>query len=164
MADEKGQSVLRLQGYSYWVDHTTGKPIQVCVAPDRTKDGAVMFGYAFDSQPTPDRVDKSALPCRHPQSFYFSGFPMAPANAPIVSQNYISFAMIRPDPKTTWDQVNKLDPRLFQRVSCSIRHPAPWPYKMQAGHPLGVTSVNEDAWLPNADASACRGCAPRRSR
>jgi hypothetical protein len=53
MADEKGQSVLRLQGYSFWVDHTTGKPIQVGVTPDRTKDGAVMFGYAFDRQPTP---------------------------------------------------------------------------------------------------------------
>lgn len=67
--------------------------------------------HANDSQPTPDRVDKSAPPYRHPQSFYFSGFPMAPANAPIVSQNYTNFAMIKPDPKTTWDQVNKLDPK-----------------------------------------------------
>ena len=70
-----------------------------------------MFGYAFDSQPTPDRVDGYAPPYRHPQSFYFSGFPAAPANAPIVSQNYTDFAMIKPDPKTTWDQVNKLDPK-----------------------------------------------------
>ena len=70
-----------------------------------------MFGYAFDSRPTPDRVDRSAAPYRHPQSFYFSGFPKPPANAPIVSQNYTNFAMIKPDPKTTWDQVNKLDPK-----------------------------------------------------
>jgi hypothetical protein len=101
----------RVQGYSFWVSHADGKPIQVGVDPDRTKDMAIMFGYAFDSQPTPDRVDKSAPPYRHPQSFYFSGFPMPPANAPIVSQNYTDFAMIKPDPKTTWNQVNKLDPK-----------------------------------------------------
>ena len=68
----------RVRGYSFWVDHATGKPIQVGVSPDRTKDQAVMFGYAFNSKPTPDRVDRSAKPYRHPQSFYFSGFPMAP--------------------------------------------------------------------------------------
>jgi hypothetical protein len=104
----------RVQGYSFWVDHTSGKPIQVGVSPDRTKDMAVMFGYAFDREPTPDRVDKSAPPYRHPQSFYFSGFPPPPANAPIVSQNYTDFAMIKPDPKKTWDQVNKLDPKTLQ--------------------------------------------------
>jgi hypothetical protein len=63
------------------------------------------------SKATPDRVDKSAKPYRHPQSFYFSGYPLAPANAPMISQNYINFAMIRPDPRTTWDLVSKLDPR-----------------------------------------------------
>jgi hypothetical protein len=42
----------RVQGYSYWVDHTSGKPIQVGVIPDRTKEQAIMFGYAFDSKPT----------------------------------------------------------------------------------------------------------------
>jgi hypothetical protein len=111
----------RVQGYSFWVDHTTGKPIQVGVSPDRTKDGAAMFGYAFDSQPTPDRVDKSAPPYRHPQSFYFSGFPMAPANAPIVSQNYTNFAMIKPNPKMTWDQVNKLDSKTLP--PCQLFNP-----------------------------------------
>jgi hypothetical protein len=80
-----------------------------------------MFGYAFDSQPTPDRVDKSAPPYRHPQSFYFSGYPLPPANAPIVSQNYTNFAMIRPDPKTTWDLVNKLDPKTLP--ACQLFNP-----------------------------------------
>jgi hypothetical protein len=101
----------RVQGYSFWIGRADGKPMQVGVSPDRTKDQAIMFGYAFDSEPTPDRVDKSAKPYRHPQSFYFSGFPIAPADAPIVSQNYTNFAMIRPDPKTTWNLVNKLDPK-----------------------------------------------------
>jgi hypothetical protein len=110
-ADDSARLHNRVQGYSFWVDHASGKPIQVGVSPDRTKDQAIMFGYAFDSVPTPDRVDKSAQPYRRPQSFYFSGYPMAPANAPIVSQNYTNFAMIKPNPKTTWDLVSKLDPR-----------------------------------------------------
>jgi hypothetical protein len=101
----------RVQGYSFWVDGKTGKPIQIGVSPDRTNDGAIMFGYAFDSRPTRDGVDKSAKPYRHPQSFYFSGYPLAPANAPIVSQNYTDFAMVRPNPNTTWDLVNQLDPK-----------------------------------------------------
>lgn len=33
-----------------------------------------------------------------PQSFYFSGFPLAPANAPMVSQNYTGCRAARPDP------------------------------------------------------------------
>ena len=111
----------KVQGYSFWVDGATGKPIQVGVSPDRTKDQAIMFGYAFDSQPTPDRIDKSAPPYRHPQSFYFSGYPLPPANAPIVSQNYTNFAMIKPDPKTTWDLVNKLDPKKLP--ACQLFNP-----------------------------------------
>jgi hypothetical protein len=111
----------RVQGYSFWVDHASGKPIQVGVSPDRTKEQAIMFGYAFDSKPTSDRVDKSAMLYHHPQSFYFSGFPSPPANAPIVSQNYTDFAMIRPDPKTTWDQVNKLDPKTLP--ACQLFNP-----------------------------------------
>ena len=120
-----------MQGYSFWVDGETGKPIQVGVSPDRTADRAIMFGYAFMSEPTPDRVDKSAPPYRHPQSFYFSGYPLAPANAPIVSQNYTDFAMIKPDPKTSWDLVNKRDPkslpqcRLFNPPSAALGVAAP---------------------------------------
>ena len=101
----------RVQGYSFWVDAASGKPIQVGVSPDRTSDGAIMFGYGFMSKATRDRVDKSAKPYRHPQSFYFSGYPLSPPDAPIVSQNYTDFAMIKPDPKKTWDLVSGLDPK-----------------------------------------------------
>lgn len=111
----------RVQGYSFWVDAASGKPIQVGVSPDRTNDQAIMFGYGFMSRATPDRVDKSAKPYRHPQSFYFSGYPLPPANAPIVSQNYTNFAMIRPDPKTTWDLVSKLDPKTLP--ACQLFNP-----------------------------------------
>ena len=111
----------RVQGYSFWIDGKTGKPIQVGVSPDRTKDGAIMFGYAFMTDPTPDRVDKNAPPYRHPQSFYFSGYPLAPANAPIVSQNYTDFAMIKPDPKETWELVRDLDPKTLPR--CQLFNP-----------------------------------------
>jgi hypothetical protein len=101
----------RVQAYSFWVSGANGQPIQVGVSPDRTKDQAIMFGYAFDSRPTRDRVNRSTKPYRHPQSFFFSGYPLPPANAPIVSQNYTTFAMIKPDPKKTWDLVSKLDPK-----------------------------------------------------
>jgi hypothetical protein len=111
----------RVQGYSFWVDAASGKPIQVGVSPDRTNDQAIMFGYGFMSKATPDRVDKSAKPYRHPQSFYFSGYPLAPANAPMVSQNYTNFAMIKPDPKTTWDLVSKLDPKTLPQ--CQLFNP-----------------------------------------
>lgn len=111
----------KVQGYSFWVDHDTGKPIQTGVTPDRTEDGAIMFGYAFESQATPDRVDTAAAPYRHPQSFYFSGYPVAPANAPIVTQNYTDFAMIKPDPAKTWDQVSGLDPKTLPK--CQLFNP-----------------------------------------
>lgn len=91
----------KAQGYSFWVDAQTGKPIQTGVNPDRTADGAIMFGYAFQSK----------LRTMNPQSFYFSGYPLAPANAPIVSQNYTNFRATRPDPKETWGQVAGLEPR-----------------------------------------------------
>jgi hypothetical protein len=111
----------RVQGYSFWVDGSSGRPIQVGVSPDRTNDHAIMFGYAFARRATPDRVDKSAKPYRHPQSFYFSGYPLPPANAPIVSQNYTDFAMVRPNPKTTWDLVSKLDPKTLPQ--CQLFNP-----------------------------------------
>ncbi len=102
-----------MQGYSFWIDQS-GKPIQVGAAPDRTASGDILFGYAFEAQATPDRVDPSFPPYRHPQSFYFSGVPQLPQvplpNAPVVSQNYTDFAMLWPDPKTTWSQVAGLDP------------------------------------------------------
>jgi hypothetical protein len=111
----------RVQGYSFWVGVASGKPIQTGVAPDQTSNGAIMFGYAFMSAPAPDRLDTSVAPYRHPQSFYFSGYPPAPAEAPIVSQNYTDFAMVRPDPKTTWDLVSKLDPKTLPQ--CQLFNP-----------------------------------------
>jgi hypothetical protein len=111
----------RVQGYFFWVAASTGKPIQVGVSPDRTNDGAIMFGYAFNSRASRDRADKSAKPYRHPQSFYFSGYPLPPANAPIVTQNYTDFAMVRPNPKTTWDVVDRLDPKSLP--ACALFNP-----------------------------------------
>jgi len=97
---------------------------QVGVSPDQTDAEGVMLGYAFDSQPTPDRVDHRAASYRHPHSFYFSGMPYQPQvplpNAPIISQNYTDFAMVKPDPAKTWAKVRDLNPaqlpnaKLFQ--------------------------------------------------
>ena len=103
----------RVQGYSFWIN-SDGKPVQVGVSPDRTEKGDILFGYAFQSHPTPDRSDPAAAPYRHPQSFYFSGVynPQDPGmlpDAPIVSQNYTDFSMLKPDPAKTWNQVDKLD-------------------------------------------------------
>lgn len=104
----------KLQGYSVWLSQKTGSVTQVGVAPDRTAQGDIMFGYAFYSAYTPDATDKTAAPYRHPQSFYFSGFPGIPNPppgvpaypfAPIVSQHYTSFSMEKPDPAKTWNQV-----------------------------------------------------------
>lgn len=105
----------RIQGYSFWVSGKTGKPIQVGVSPDRTAEKAIMFGYAFWSTSTDDRAGTAQVSYRHPQSFYFSGYPGTPPNAPIVSQNYTDFAMTKPDPKQTWDQVAGLDPSSLPR-------------------------------------------------
>ena len=68
----------------------------------------MLFGYAFKSAWEPDAVDKEAAPYRHPHSFYFSGYPLTPPNAPMVAQIFTEFAMIRPDPANTWDLVAKL--------------------------------------------------------
>ncbi len=58
---------------------------------------------------------KSDAPFRQPQSFYFSGYPLAPVNAPIISQNYTDFAVVQPDSAVTWDQVAGLDPATLPR-------------------------------------------------
>lgn len=87
------------QGYSFWVGAQNGKPIQTGASPDRTADQAILFGYAF----------APAGGTLQPQSFYFSGYPLPPANAPIVSQNYTNFTITKPDPAKTWDQVSGLD-------------------------------------------------------
>jgi hypothetical protein len=72
--------------------------------------GGILFGYAFYKTAQPDSFDKKAAAYRHPQSFYFAGYPVDPPNAPIVSQNYTTFRMQRPDPAKTWNQVAKMCP------------------------------------------------------
>jgi hypothetical protein len=99
--------------------------MQTGVSPDQTANGGIMFGYAFDVRPTPDRIDKTAPPYRHPQSFFFSGMPQLPKvplpNAPIVSQNYTDFAMIKPAAAVTWAKVTGLDPKALPK--CRLYDP-----------------------------------------
>jgi hypothetical protein len=82
----------------------------VLQAYSRVVPPGILFGYAFESTARPDTYDPAAPPYRHPQSFYFSGAPQNPPDAPIVSQNYTGFRMQRPDPRRTWDQVAELCP------------------------------------------------------
>ena len=99
----------RVQAYSFWANPNSSEPpIQTGASPDRTADRGVLFGYAFKSNWEPDAADPAASAYRHPHSFYFSGYPLSPPDAPIVSQFYNEFAMIRPDPARKWDQVTKL--------------------------------------------------------
>jgi hypothetical protein len=39
----------------------------------------------------------------------------------MVSQNYTNFAMVKPDPKTTWNLVSKLDPTALPQ--CQLFNP-----------------------------------------
>jgi|GEM_PF-626936 len=103
------------QGYSFWVSAADGKPVQTGVSPDRTADQDIMFGYGF--APGDGKI--------MPQSFYFSGYPLPPANAPFVSQNYVDFKVVKPNPAETWDQVNKLDPARLPQ--CQLFDPPPNP-------------------------------------
>jgi hypothetical protein len=82
-----------------------------------------MFGYGFMSKATPDRVDKSAKPYRHPQSFYFSGYPLAPANAPMVSQDYPISRSSGRIPGRPGISSASLTQRRFLLASYSIRPP-----------------------------------------
>jgi hypothetical protein len=59
-----------------------------------------LFGYAF--APVNGKM--------RPQSFYFSGVPVPPPNAPFVAQVYQGFEETKPDPAKTWSQVSSLDP------------------------------------------------------
>jgi hypothetical protein len=90
------------QAYSFWIAARDGHPVQTGASPDRTGDQDILFGYAF-ARDSAGRMS--------PQSFYFSGYPLAPANAPIVSQNYVGFTVAQPDPKVTWNEVAGLDPK-----------------------------------------------------
>ena len=114
----------RVQAYAFWIGED-GKPMQTGVTPDQTVNRGIMFGYAFDTQPTADRLDKTVAPYRHPQSFYFSGMPYMPQvplpNAPIISQNYTDFAMIKPERAATWAKVEGLNPKSLPK--CQLYNP-----------------------------------------
>jgi hypothetical protein len=98
----------RVQGYSFWTSPDDRKlPIQTGASPDRTQEGGVLFGYAFYSKWEADGADPTAKPYRHAHSFYFSGRPTNPPNAPIVSQYFTDYLMIKPDPAKTWDLVRQ---------------------------------------------------------
>jgi hypothetical protein len=98
----------RVQAYSFWASpDPTKPPVQTGASPDRTADGAVLFGYAFHSRWAPDATDQGAAPYRHPHSFYFSGLPSDPPDAPMVSQYFTEFATVKPDPAQTWDLVER---------------------------------------------------------
>jgi hypothetical protein len=133
-----------VQGYSFWVGQD-GKPMQTGAAPDQTAAGGILFGYAFNSQASLDRVDKTVAPYRHPSSFYFSGVPKLPGvpepNAPIVSQNYTDFAMVRPDPAKTWDQVANLDPKTLPK--CQLFDPPPAANKGALGAVAGTAETTK---------------------
>ena len=98
-----------VQAYAKWVDSPNGK---------------ILFGYAFNKEASPDGY--TSKPYRHPQSFYFSGYPVDPADpskpfAPIVSQNYTSFRVQKPEAAQTWDLVEKMCPD--KPVKCQLFNP-----------------------------------------
>lgn len=125
------------QAYSFWVSAANGYVIQTGASPDRTADGAILFGYGFQA----DSGGKIV-----PQSFYFSGFPLAPANAPIVSQNYTNFAPTQPAP-TVWDEVAGRDPQTLP--ACQLFDP-PASAGMTATAPAkqGPTWSDIGRWKP----------------
>ena len=66
----------------------------------------ILFGCAFEKQARSDEPGNPQAPAyRHPQSFFFSGSPTTPPDAPIVSQNYTDFRADQPDPRETWDKI-----------------------------------------------------------
>jgi hypothetical protein len=88
------------QGYSFWISAENGYVMQAGASPDRTADGGILFGYGFQANAAGEVL---------PQSFYFSGYPLPPANAPFVSQNYTNFSATQPGPDT-WSEVSGIDP------------------------------------------------------
>lgn len=72
----------------------------------------ILFGYAFYKKPkTPKAKHASGAKAQaygQPQSFFFSGYPGTPPDAPIVSQNYTHFRAEKPDPGKTWAKVAEM--------------------------------------------------------
>ncbi|WP_299491216.1 hypothetical protein [uncultured Shewanella sp.] len=72
-----------------------------------TLHGQVLFGFAFHKAVSPDAFNTPGY--QHPHSFFFSG-DYNTANAPIVSQNYTSFRVEKPNPAHTWERVSRMCP------------------------------------------------------
>lgn len=76
----------------------------------RTPGSGILFGYAFNTTYTKDdaenRTEDEAY--RHPNQFYFSGYPGKPARAPIVTQIYTNFQSVPPNATETWDMVGQM--------------------------------------------------------
>ncbi|MCA9705361.1 MAG: hypothetical protein KDK70_05910 [Myxococcales bacterium] len=81
--------------------------------------GDIWFAYAFWKDRYVDADRQFLLP----QSFYFSGDPSTPPNAPFVSQNYANFTATAPDPTKTWDQVAKMCPADGPPPPCQLFDP-----------------------------------------
>ena len=111
------------QAYSFWVSAADGSIMQTGASPDRTANQGILFGYGFQADAEGQMV---------PQSFYFSGYPLAPANAPIVSQNYTNFAPTQPA-AAIWDDVAGLNPETLP--ACQLFNPPP-----PAGHANGISA------------------------
>lgn len=91
-----------LQAYRY-VAPFSGSPEDI----QKAKEGdGIWFAYAFHRDQWLDETKQYLKP----QSFYFSGSPTNPPNAPFVSQNYTDFRIETPDPVETWDQVARMCP------------------------------------------------------
>lgn len=102
------QDFIKHLDYSSELSQQLNGSIQAYVWQSMLDQGGPLFGYAFNSEASPDT--HSPVWYRHPQSFFFSG-DTTKANAPIVSQNYTSFRAETPDPRVTWDQVTSLWPQ-----------------------------------------------------
>lgn len=87
------------QGYSFWVSAVDGRVLRVGASPDQTGKAGILFGYGFE------RTDDGAM---RPHSFYFSGYPLPPADAPMVSQNYVGFGATQPD-ASIWEKAESQD-------------------------------------------------------
>jgi hypothetical protein len=95
----------------------------------------ILFGYSFYATPAPDSANPALPPYRHPQSFFFSGSPTVPPDAPIVSQNYDNFRAQKPTPAQTWDEVASTCPK-----------DPPWCCLFETDCPLlGAKAVGEPA-------------------
>jgi hypothetical protein len=99
------------QGYSFWINAVNGYVMQVGASPDLTDKGGILFGYGFQANTAGEVM---------PQSFYFSGYPYAPANAPYVSQNYTNFSATQPSPDT-WSELAGVDPTTLP--ACQLFQP-----------------------------------------